>query len=64
MNRYQRRRARQHDLYSPSFHLNRTVRCQDCDSELHKNHYFVFYGNRCRPCWEIFIASQSNTASH
>lgn len=65
MSRHQRRHARQYDPYSSEFHLNRTVQCSDCGARLHKNHHFVYYGNRCGPCWQAFtVSSQENTASH
>ena len=53
------------DPYNSEHHLSRTVRCSDCGAELHKNHHFVYYGNRCRPCWQAFsVSRQENTASH
>ncbi len=61
---YGRRHRKVPNLYSHEYHLSRMVRCADCGVELHKNHHFVFYGNRCRPCWQAFSASQGNTASY
>lgn len=69
MNRWQRR----HGLgvaspqYSPDFHLNRPVKCVDCEVPLHKTHFFVFYGYRCSSCYDTFLqaqAQQAQIASH
>jgi len=50
--------------YHHEHHLSRTVRCSDCGAELLKDHNFVFYGNRCLPCWRLVTSSQENMTSH
>ena len=40
------------DVYSQDYHLSRAVQCVDCGTPLHKTHHYVWYGNRCRPCYQ------------
>jgi len=49
--------------YSQDYHLSRAVRCVDCDTLLHKTHQYVWYGNRCRPCYEAVQVVGGNTRS-
>ncbi len=46
-------RGNRQDPYSPDYHLSRAVRCVDCNTPLHKTHHYVWYGNRCRPCFQV-----------
>lgn len=43
--------------YTPAYHLARPVQCAGCGVHLHKDHFYVYYGSRCRPCWEAFVTA-------
>lgn len=59
---YARRFRRIADPYRQEHHMSRTVQCSDCGAQLHKNHHFVYYGNRCRPCWQKLTDRQNESA--
>lgn len=43
--------------YSQNYHLSRAVKCVDCGTPLHKTHHFLYYGQRCRPCYQAAQAA-------
>ena len=43
--------------FAPEYHLARPVQCPDCGVHLHKDHFYVSYGNRCHPCWQASITA-------
>jgi hypothetical protein len=47
--------ARRNRRFVQQSRLQQTA-CEGCSRQLHKTHFFVFYGNVCRPCW---LASQA-----
>ena len=50
--------------YSQEHHLGRAVQCVDCGGTLHKTHNYVFYGNRCRPCYQAMLAAGAGGAGN
>jgi hypothetical protein len=50
--------------YSLLYHLNRSVRCVDCQAPLHKTHETVVSGHRCLACYEAWLSTQQRMASH
>ena len=56
-------RGNRQNVYSHDYHLSRAVRCEDCGVALHKSHHYVWYGNRCRPCYQAVQVVGGETRS-
>lgn len=48
-------RGNRQNPYSPDYHLSRAVQCRDCGVFLHKDHRYVWYGNRCPGCYQVIV---------
>lgn len=40
------------------------VRCAECGHELTNRHLVHLFGERCHSCWQRFVASPVDMASH
>ena len=56
-------RGNRPNVYSQDYHLSRAVQCVECGALLHKTHQYVWYGNRCRPCYQAVQVVSGDTRS-
>jgi hypothetical protein len=57
-------RGHHQNQYSHEYHLSRAVRCTDCGVALHKTHAYVYYGNRCQPCYQATVVVDGGAGRH